>query len=103
MNPNTSFSSLQLTKGTVIPVEKQQWSIKREISAGDLVAIVVALVSVLSAYFMLNRDQALTNLRVQNLEQLRAADSAQNSNTLSDIRSDIRRLVERLDRYLEKR
>lgn len=76
--------------------QRRKWRIERTISAGDLVAIGVAVVAVLSSYFSLDK-------RVAVVETL----SAQNNTTLKsdmhEIKQDVRRLGDKIERYLESK
>ena len=72
------------------------WRIKKEISLGDLIAIVVAIAAVLTAYMRL--DARVT------VVELTAAQNAQSVNVvLQEIRIEMRRLADKLDRFTERK
>lgn len=81
----------------------EKWTLKREVSAGDLLAVIVAVIAALSAYFVLTTRIALVEQRMTQQEQLRAADTSSVTANFNDLRRTLERLVDRLDRYLEKK
>ncbi len=71
------------------------WTINKEISVGDLVAIVLALASVFAAYFSLDK-------RVSLIEQAIAVQTTQIAADKKDSKEDLLRLEQKLDKVLEK-
>lgn len=75
---------------------KEQWSLKKEVSIGDLVAIAVAIGGVLSAYFTLKNEIELIKSRVVATEN--AADTFK-----YNIDSRLNRIEDKLDRLVERK
>jgi hypothetical protein len=76
--------------------EKHGWRINKEIGAGDLVAISVAVAAVLASYFSLDKRLAI-------IETASAQTAASITTTVSEIKTEIRRMSDKLDRYTERR
>lgn len=76
--------------------EKHGWHINKEVSAGDMVAISVAVAAVLTSYFNLDKRLAV-------IETTSAANSVNITNTVTEIKTEIRRMSDKLDRYTERR
>lgn len=72
------------------------WHVSREISLGDLVAIVTALVAVVIAYMSLDG-------RVSVVEIVTRTNTQQISEAISEIKQELRRLNDRLERSYENR
>lgn len=75
--------------------EADKWHINREISLGDLLAIAVAIGSVITAYMSLSA-------RVTVVEAMAAQNSAQLTGTVQEIKSELRRLSDRMERLFEQ-
>lgn len=75
---------------------QSQWHVNREISLGDILAIAVAIASVITAYMSLNA-------RVMVVEALSAQTSQQLSGTVAEIKSDLKQLNSRLERIIESK
>lgn len=73
-----------------------RWRIKREVSAGDIVAIAVAIVAVLAAYMRLDA-------RVTVVEITTAANTQAVTETVQEIKVELRRLVDKIDRVIERK
>lgn len=71
------------------------WTFKKEVSIGDLVAITVAIGGVLSAYFTLRNEIELIKARVLTTEI--ASDGIK-----QDINSRLNRIEDKLDRAIER-
>jgi hypothetical protein len=76
--------------------EQHGWRINKEIGAGDLVAISVAVAAVLTSYFSLDKRLAV-------IETTGAQNAANITSTVSEIKTEIRRMSDKLDRYVERR
>lgn len=76
--------------------DADKWRINKEISLGDMLAIAVAVGSVITAYMSLNA-------RVTVVEVLAAQTSTQVNGTVSEIKSELRRLSDRMERLFEQR
>lgn len=76
--------------------ERKGWRINKEIGAGDLVAISVAVAAVLASYFSLDKRLAV-------IETTSAANSVSITSTVAEIKVEIRRMSDKLDRYTERR
>lgn len=74
---------------------RRKWHVKREISLGDLVAVTTALVAVVISYAQLDA-------RVKLVEVLTGQNAAQIAGTVTEIKSDMRRLADRIERIVEK-
>lgn len=72
----------------------EQWTIKREVSLGDLIAVVIAIGSVITAYMSLNA-------RVMVVEATTAQTAADMRSTMNEIKVEIRRLTDRIERVME--
>ena len=70
------------------------WSIKKEISLGDLVAIATAIVAIMIAYIRLND-------RVTTVEVTSQVQQQTITTTMQELRTEIRRLADSFDRYKE--
>lgn len=70
------------------------WSIKKEISLGDLIAIAIAIMAILTAYARL--DNRVTAVEVSTSVQTQAIQS-----TMAELRVEIRRMADSFDRYKE--
>jgi len=77
-------------------IPKEPWTIKREVSLGDMVSIVIAVVSVVVAYMTLNA-------RVMVVEAVTAQNSADMRSTMSEIKGELRRLNERIEKLVDTR
>ena len=76
--------------------QRRRWRINREISAGDLVAITVAIAAVASSYFSLDK-------RVAVIETLSAQNNAMVAQTVQEIKQDVRRLGDKFEQYIVPR
>lgn len=76
--------------------QRRKWRINREISAGDLVAIAVAITAVASSYFSLDK-------RVAVIEVLSAQNNTMISQSVHEIKQDVRRLGDKLEQYIAPR
>lgn len=76
--------------------ERGKWRLNREVSAGDLVAISVAVVAVLTSYFSLDK-------RVAVIETLSAQQQSAVSQTVQEIKHELRRLTDKIERLTERR
>lgn len=76
--------------------EHQKWRLNKEVGVGDLVAISVAVAAVLVSYFSLDKRLAV-------IEISSTQNSANISYTVAEIKSEIRRMADKLDRYVERR
>lgn len=74
--------------------EQKHWEVKREISLGDLVAVAVALVSVIVTYMNLDA-------RVRIVELVSSQNTQQINTTVSEIKSDMRRLADRVEKIVD--
>ncbi len=74
----------------------QRWRINREVSAGDLVAISVAVTAVLTSYFSLDK-------RVAVMETLTTQQQSVVTQTVQEIKSELRRLTDKIERMTERR
>lgn len=74
----------------------EQWTIKREVSLGDLIAVVIAIGSVITAYMSLNA-------RVMVVEATTAQTAADMRSTMNEIKVEIRRLTDRIERVMESK
>lgn len=74
----------------------EQWTIKREVSLGDLIAVVIAIGSVITAYMSLNA-------RVMVVEATTAQTAADMRSTMNEIKEEIRRLTDRIERVMESK
>lgn len=72
-----------------------QWHVNKEISLGDVLAIIIAVVSVIMAYTSLDG-------RVKLVETLTNQNTVQISNTISEIKTELRRLADRMERLTEQ-
>lgn len=70
------------------------WHINREVSLGDLIAIITALVAVVVAYMSLDG-------RVTVVEMLTHTNTQQITSTINEIKVELRRLNDRLERVYE--
>lgn len=76
--------------------QRRKWRINREVSAGDLIAITVAIVAVLSSYFSLDK-------RVAVVELLSTQNHSVVTQTVQDVKVEVRRLADKIERYTEAR
>ena len=76
--------------------EDQRWRLNKEVGVGDLVAISVAVAAVLVSYFSLDKRLAV-------IEISSTQNSANISYTVAEIKSEIRRMADKLDRYTERK
>lgn len=74
----------------------EQWTIKREVSLGDLIAVVIAIGSVITAYMSLNA-------RVMVVEATTAQTASDMRSTMNEIKVEIRRLTDRIERVMESK
>ncbi len=74
--------------------QDKAWHVNREVSLGDMIAIVTALVAVVMAYMSLDG-------RVTVVELLTNKNSQQIESTISEIKIELRRLNDRLERIVE--
>ena len=74
--------------------ESEGWSIKKEVSLGDLIAIIVAITAVMSAYMTLN-----TRLAV--IETVSNTSSTAIAGTINDIKTELRRMNDKMERIME--
>lgn len=86
------------------PAEKKGWSVKKEVSVGDLVAILLAAAGIVSAYFTLDKRIALIEDRVfiRQGEVDRAQDLTAKE-ALQGLREELRNMSAKLDRLIERR
>lgn len=75
--------------------QRRKWRLNREVSAGDIVAIAVAITAVLTSYFSLDK-------RVAVVETLSTQNNATLKQDVSEIKQDVRRLGDRIERIFEK-
>lgn len=76
--------------------ERTGWRINKEVGAGDLVVIAVAVAAVLTSYFSLDKRLAV-------IETSSAQNAVNITSTVSEIKTEIRRMSDKLDRYTERR
>jgi len=76
--------------------QRRKWRLNREISAGDLIAIAVAITAVMTTYFQLDK-------RVAVVEIISAQNNATLKHDVSEIKQDVRRLGDKIERYVEHR
>lgn len=74
--------------------ERRKWHVNREVSVGDLVAIVGAIVAVLVSYFSLDK-------RVAVVEQALTQQRSEMGANIQEIKTDVRRLADRIERVLD--
>lgn len=74
--------------------QRRVWHINREIGVGDLVAIATALVAVVISYSQLDA-------RVKVVEVITATNTAQITNTVAEIKNDMRRLADRIEKIVD--
>lgn len=70
------------------------WHVKREISLGDLIAVATALVAVIVTYMNLDARVRIVEVQSNNNAQ-------QLSSTVADLKSDLRRIADRVERIVE--
>lgn len=70
------------------------WRIKKEVSLGDIVAIVIAIMAVMTAY-------ATLNTRIAIVESLTQANNAALAGTVLEIKTELRRLNDKMERMIE--
>jgi hypothetical protein len=75
--------------------QETKWHVSREISMGDLVAILTALIAVVVSYMQLDA-------RVKVVEVITSQNSAQISTAVSEIKQDMRRIADRVERIVER-
>ena len=76
-------------------VQNPTWRINREISLGDVLAVVTAMVLGVMAYTSLDG-------RVKMVEVLTANNTNQISSTITEIKTELRRLNDRLERITDQ-
>lgn len=76
--------------------ERAGWSIKKEVSLGDIIAIVVAVVAVMTAYMTLNT-------RITVVEIMAQTNGASIANTITEIKDELRRMNSKMERMLEEK
>jgi hypothetical protein len=74
---------------------QQHWTFKKEVSVGDLVAIVLAIGGVFTAYFTLKADIEVLKSRITTQELV--ADSLK-----QEIYNRLNRIDDKLDRLVER-
>lgn len=74
--------------------QAKAWHINREVSLGDIIAITTALVAVVMAYMSLDS-------RVTVVEMLTRTNTQQITSTINEIKVELRRLNDRLERVYE--
>ena len=93
--------------------EQSRWRVLPEISAGDIVAIVIAICSAVgtgtTAYFTMHKRQALTEARIEQVEARMREQAKIDADQTEDFRSavrelhqDIKDLAFKLDRLIER-
>ena len=93
--------------------EQSRWRVLPEISAGDIVAIVIAICSAVgtgtTAYFTMDKRQALTEARIEQVEARMREQAKIDADQTEDFRSavrelhqDIKDLAFKLDRLIER-
>jgi len=75
--------------------DSDHWQLKKEVSLGDLIAIIVAILAVLSAYARL--DVRVTEVEVTNRVQTKVLQDA-----LTELKIEIRRMADGFDRFKEQ-
>jgi len=80
---------------TVQQDDDRRWHVKREISLGDMIAIVIACSAVITSYMSLNA-------RVMVVETLTQSNSTQFSATVNELKGELRRFSDKLDRLVER-
>lgn len=75
--------------------QEPKWHLSREISMGDLVAIATALIAVIVSYMQLDA-------RVKVVEVITNQNSVQINSTVAEIKQDMRRIADRVERIVEK-
>ena len=76
--------------------QRRKWRVNREVSIGDLVAISGALAAVLITYTTLDK-------RVAVMETLTAQQQATVTQTVQEIKTELRRLTDKIERLTEKK
>jgi len=76
--------------------ERTGWRINKEVGAGDLVAIAVAVAAVLASYFSLDKRLAV-------IETTSTQNTANITHTVAEIKTEIRRMSDKLERFTERR
>lgn len=71
-----------------------RWKVKREVSLGDIIAIVIALTAVISSYMYMNA-------RVLVIETVTQTNTMQITNTINEIKIELRRMADKMDRLVE--
>lgn len=71
------------------------WRIKKEVSLGDIVAILIAVVAVMTAYMTLNT-------RIAVVESIATTNAASISVTISEIKVELRRLNDLMLKLIER-
>ena len=93
--------------------EQSRWRVLPEISAGDIVAIVIAICSAVgtgtTAYFTMDKRQALTEARIEQVEarmreqaKIDADQTEDFRSAVRELREDIKDLAFKLDRLIER-
>lgn len=75
--------------------QENRWRINREVSLGDILAIVIAVGSVITAYMSLSA-------RVTVVEVMAAQTANSLNGTVSEIKTELRRLNDRLERMVDQ-
>lgn len=71
------------------------WRLNKEVGVGDLVAITVAIAAVLASYFSLDK-----RVSVVEFSSAQSANAVQS--TVAEIRIELRRMADKLDRLVER-
>lgn len=81
---------------TMIELDRRDgWRIKKEVSLGDIVAILIAVVAVMTAYMTLNT-------RIAVVESIATTNAASISVTISEIKVELRRLNDLMLKLIER-
>lgn len=81
---------------------ESKWTLKREVSIPDLIAIVMAIVLPLGAYYTLKNEVELVKIR-QDLADSLARDAKEDSRQLkTELREDIREIKTNIQRLTER-
>lgn len=84
-------------------MESNRWTIKKEISIPDLIAIITAILVPLAAYYTLKGEVELVKVRQDIAEQL-ARDAKEDSRNLKqELREDIREIKNNIQRLADKK
>jgi hypothetical protein len=83
--------------------EKAGWRIKKEISVGDLVAILMAAAGIVTAYFTLDKRVALLEDRIVRQNEIDRSQDMTTKEALQGMRDELRAVSAKLDRLIERR